>query len=230
MPRKTAPLAEDQTLTLRYFAAARDLAGTETEIIAIPDGETVLKFKARLAARGGRWAFLAKASRYARDDDFLFDCEQLYPGDQLLMLPPSAGGAARAHLTAEPIAQGAAEMLVDLEGVGGIATFVGTARRWSQGQEVRFLEFEAYEPLALRELEAICQEAIDKFGLLDAQVLHRVGKVGLGEIAVAIACAAAHRGPAFDGCRYVIDELKQRAPIWKRETTLDGAVWVNSTP
>jgi molybdopterin synthase catalytic subunit len=114
--------------------------------------------------------------------------------------------------------------------VGGIATFVGTARRWSQGQEVRYLEFEAYEPLALRELEAICQEAIDKFGLLDAQVLHRVGKVGLGEIAVAIACAAAHRSPAFDGCRYVIDELKQRAPIWKRETTLDGAVWVNSTP
>ncbi len=229
MPKKS-PIAADETLQLRYFAAARDLAGSETEVIAFAAGDTVAKLKAVLAARGGRWAFLAKACRYARDDEFLFDCEQLYPGEEVLVLPPAAGGRTRAQLCSAPIEVGAAERLVDLEGVGGIATFVGTTRRWSKGEEVRFLEFEAYEPLALRELEAICAEAIQRFDLLDVQVLHRVGKVELGQIAVAIACAAAHRGAAFDGCRYVIDELKQRAPIWKKETTVAGAVWINATP
>ncbi len=217
------------TLTLRHFAAAKELAGCETEPLDWTAG-TVADLKAALAARGGRWTFLAACSRYARDDEFLRDRDPLQPGDEVLVLPPASGGTMRATLVEAPIEPGAAERLVELDGTGGIATFVGTVRKQSRGLQVVHLEFSAYPPLAIKELDAICGEAIARFDLVDARAIHRLGLVPIGEVAVAIACAAPHRAAAFDGCRYIIDELKQRVPIWKRETTTDGAVWVGSTP
>ncbi|MBM4344699.1 MAG: molybdenum cofactor biosynthesis protein MoaE [Deltaproteobacteria bacterium] len=217
------------TLTLRHFAAAKELAGRETEPLDWAAG-TVADLKAALGARGGRWTFLAACARYARDDEFLRDGDALHPDDEVLVLPPASGGGSRAVLVETAIEPGAAERLVDLDGTGGIATFVGTVRRQSRGLQVVHLEFSAYPPLATKELDAICGEAIARFGLVDARAIHRLGRVEIGEVAVAIACAAPHRGAAFDGCRYVIDELKQRVPIWKRESTTDGAVWIGSTP
>lgn len=217
------------TITLRHFAAAKELAGCETEPLDWTSG-TVADLKTALGSRGGRWTFLAACARYARDDEFLRDADAVLPGDEVLVLPPASGGAVRALLVEAPIASGAAERLVELDGAGGIATFVGTVRKRSRGLDVVHLEFSAYAPLAIKELDAICAEAIARFELVDARAIHRLGLVPIGEVAVAIACAAPHRGAAFDGCRYVIDELKQRVPIWKRETTTDGVVWIGSTP
>lgn len=218
-----------EQLTLRHFAAAKELAGTDSEPLPWSGG-TVRDLKAALAARGGRWQFLAGVARYARDDEFLRDGDELRAGDEVLVLPPSSGGAVLASLTEAPIEPGAAERLVELDGTGGIATFVGTVRKTSRGQTVTLLEYSAYAPLAVKEMDAICREAIDRFALTDARAIHRVGALQVGEVAVAIACAAPHRQAAFDGCQYVIDQLKQRAPIWKRETTGDGSVWIGSTP
>lgn len=219
----------DNVLRLRHFAAAKELAGVETEALAWPGG-AVADLKLLLQARGGRWQFLAKVARYARDDEFLADGDALRPGDEVLVLPPASGGAPRAMLTEAPILPGAAEQLVDLHGTGGIATFVGAVRHVSQGQSVAHLEYTAHPPLALKEMERICEEAIAQFGLVDARAIHRLGLLQVGEVAVAIACAAPHRVAAFAGCQYVIDQLKARVPIWKRETTTCGAVWVGSTP
>lgn len=217
-------------LRLRHYAAAKDLAGCETESVPWPQPATVRDLKAVLAARGGRWEFLARCSRYARTDEFLSDADLLHADDEVLVLPPASGGAALATLTTEPIQPGAAERLVDLDGTGGIATFVGAVRKHSRGQAVVQLEYSAYAPLALQEMDAICAEAMQRFGLVDARAIHRLGTLQVGEIAVAIACAAPHRQAAFEACQYVIDQLKARAPIWKRETTSDGVVWVGSTP
>jgi len=114
--------------------------------------------------------------------------------------------------------------------MGGIATFIGIARDFSEGREVTEISFDAYGSMALAEMNKLRDEAIAKFGLLDARIVHRVGVVGAGEQIVFIAAGAEHRAPALQACHWLIDELKQRVPIWKKETTPQGDAWVTPHP
>lgn len=114
--------------------------------------------------------------------------------------------------------------------IGGIATFLGCARDFSEEREVREIVFEAYHDMALAELSNLRDEAIARFGLIDARIVHRVGTVPAGGNIVLIAVGAEHRAAAFDACRWLIDELKARAPIWKKEITPQGDAWVTSHP
>ena len=114
--------------------------------------------------------------------------------------------------------------------MGGIATFLGCARDFSEGREVSEISFDAYGSMALAEMNALRDEAIAKFGLLDARLVHRVGTVKGGDNIVFIAAGAEHRGPALDACRWLIDELKERVPIWKKEVTPEGDSWVVPHP
>jgi len=114
--------------------------------------------------------------------------------------------------------------------IGGIATFLGCARDFSEGRDVSEIDFEAYGSMALAEMNKLRNEAIEKFKLLDARIVHRVTTVRAGDNIVFIAAAAEHRGPAFEACRWIIDELKQRVPIWKQETTPQGDSWVTQHP
>lgn len=111
-------------------------------------------------------------------------------------------------------------------GIGGIVTFLGCARDFSEGREVSQISFDAYERMLLPELHKLRDEALARFKLIDARIVHRLGTLQAGEQIVLIAAAAAHRGPAFDACRWLIDELKERLPIWKKETTPQGDSWV----
>ena len=111
-------------------------------------------------------------------------------------------------------------------GIGGIVTFLGCARDFSEGREVSQISFDAYERMLLPELHKLRDEAMARFKLIDARIVHRLGTLQAGEQIVLIAAAAAHRGPAFAACRWLIDELKERLPIWKKETTPQGDSWV----
>ena len=111
-------------------------------------------------------------------------------------------------------------------GIGGIVTFLGCARDFSEGREVSQISFDAYERMLLPELHKLRDEALARFELIDARIVHRLGTLQAGEQIVLIAAAAAHRGPACDACRWLIDELKERLPIWKKETTPQGDSWV----
>ncbi len=116
---------------------------------------------------------------------------------------------------------------------GATAIFIGTARNSSPSQpggEVVRLEYEAYAPMAEREMHAIARECVDLHGITRAIVHHRVGHLPIGDAAVVVVVASAHRAEAFDGCRFIIEELKQRVPIWKKEVFHDGAEWVNARP
>lgn len=113
---------------------------------------------------------------------------------------------------------------------GGIDVFIGTVRNATKGKAVIRLEFEAYEKMALSELNKIAQQAFDKWPVQKAVIHHRTGALAVGEIPVIIAVAAAHRDAAFETCRYIIDTLKQTAPIWKKEVFEDGEVWVAAHP
>ncbi len=114
--------------------------------------------------------------------------------------------------------------------MGGIATFIGCARDFSEGRDVTQLSFEAYDRMAIAEMNKLRDEAIGKFGLLDARIVHRVGVVGAGDQIVFIAAGAEHRAPALEACHWLIDELKQRVPIWKKEVSPEGDAWVTPHP
>ena len=114
--------------------------------------------------------------------------------------------------------------------MGGIATFTGCARDFSEGREVTKISFDAYGSMAMAEMNRLRDEAIARFKLLDARIVHRIGVVGAGDQIVFIAAGAEHRAPALQACQWLIDELKQRVPIWKKEITPQGDAWVTAHP
>jgi molybdopterin synthase catalytic subunit len=113
---------------------------------------------------------------------------------------------------------------------GGVDVFIGTVRNATKGKTVMRLEFEAYEKMAINEMEKIANEAFTKWPVQKILVHHRTGVLQVGEIPVIIAVSAAHRDAAFEACRYIIDTLKKTVPIWKKEIFEDGEVWVSATP
>ena len=110
--------------------------------------------------------------------------------------------------------------------MGGIVSFIGCARDFSEGRKVSKIDFETYLPMALSEMEKLRCEAIEHFGLIEVRLVHRIGTVHAGDNIVFIAAGAEHRAPAFEACRWLIDQLKERVPIWKKETTPDGESWI----
>jgi molybdopterin synthase catalytic subunit len=113
---------------------------------------------------------------------------------------------------------------------GGIDVFIGTVRDSTKGKQVIRLEFEAYEPMALKEMEKIVAQAFEKWPVQKLLIHHRTGVLEVGEVPVIIAVSCAHRDAAFEACRFVIDALKQTVPIWKKEIFEDGEMWVAAHP
>ena len=120
--------------------------------------------------------------------------------------------------------------LVQKDAAGGQVVFVGTVRNQTKGKEVVKLEFEAYEPMAIKELRKIAETIIERWNALAIAIHHRVGSLGIGDIAVIIAVSTPHRDAAFEACQYAIDTLKETVPIWKKEIFVDGEIWVAAHP
>ena len=114
--------------------------------------------------------------------------------------------------------------------IGGIATFLGCARDFSDGREVSEIRFDAFGDMALSEMQRLRSEAIERFGLIEARIVHRLSAVKPGDAIVFIATGAEHRAPALQACQWIIDELKERVPIWKKEFTPQGEAWVTPHP
>jgi molybdopterin synthase catalytic subunit len=133
------------------------------------------------------------------------------------------------EITDQRIEPEALKDLLSREAAGAFVSFEGWVRDHNDGQPVTALEYEAHAPVANKEGQRILEEAIERFDVLAALGRHRVGQLEIGECAVWVGVSAAHRGVAFDACRYIIDELKQRVPIWKKEHYVDGpSGWINS--
>ena len=136
-------------------------------------------------------------------------------------------GSVHVALGAEPLRVGEAYTFLVSPDAGGIAVFVGSTRRWTDGRETERLRYEAYEPMALAELGRLADEAQARWPVLKCWIEHRLGEVPVGEASVVVGVATAHRGAAFEACRWLIDTLKKRVPIWKREVFTDGSeAWV----
>jgi molybdopterin synthase catalytic subunit len=156
-------------------------------------------------------------------------------GDEVALMPPFSGGSEgqkNIRIQAAPfsIDQETEQLKKASTSIGAIVTFLGTTRDISQSRQVAKLEFEHYPGMAEKKLAEIRKRAIEDFGVIDVAIIHRIGTIPVGENIVLIAVAAGHRDEAFKACRFCIDELKRITPIWKKETTPEGEVWVEEHP
>ncbi len=134
-------------------------------------------------------------------------------------------GAVFVQITSDPLDPAPLMRLVEGPDMGAVVTFSGNVRNQNRGREVQYLEYDAYRPMAEREMRAIGEETATRWPCRIA-LQHRVGRLELGEASVLVVAACAHRAEAFEACRFAIDTLKERVPIWKREVWQDGEVWI----
>ncbi len=215
-----------------YFAVFRDRLGREDETLELADGARVRDAIAALAANHEPIATLRTKFRVAVNQEFTDEDHELRDGDELALIPPVAGGSDERHvvLTGEPLSLDRCISAVGGAGMGGIVTFTGMVRRTSRGITVEKLEYEAYGKMAIREMTRLCEEIEAEIVGVRIAVEHRTGTLEVGDLAVVIAAAAPHRAEAFTACRAMIDRLKERVPIWKKEFGDDGSTWVGLGP
>jgi molybdopterin synthase catalytic subunit/molybdopterin converting factor small subunit len=161
----------------------------------------------------------------------------LHDGDEVAILPPVSGGldapepnAPLIALVREPIDAATIERDLKSGADGAVCVFDGIVRDNTRGRRTLHLDYEAYEQMALQQMHLLRSEAIEHFGVREVAILHRLGRLTVGETSVFIAVASAHRGAAFDACRWIIDTLKKTVPIWKKEQFVDGAAWADGEP
>jgi len=241
-------------IRVRLFAMQRQQLGVRELPMDIAEGSTVADAWAALAALHPVLAPAGPTLRFARNAVYADPGDVLVDGDELALIPPVAGGSAspmgpgayrRIELQEEPFADALLAELrrsVASQADGAVVLFLGQTRATpgspAPGQEaeaarhagraVQALDYEAFEPMALAVLEQVADEIEARFGVTRVAILHRIGEVPLGEASVVIAVASGHRGDGFDACRYAIEELKARAPIWKSERFTDGSVWIGT--
>ena len=211
-------------ITVRCFATLRELA-TDRTAMTLPPGAVIADAWEALAAAHPGLVPHRPFVRPARNGAYAAWEAPLADGDQVAFLPPVSGGGP-SGLTDGPIDVAALEAAVAGSGHGALVTFVGRARdRADDGREVLGLEYEAYPEMAAGVLAEIADEAEGRWTGCSVAVVHRVGPVPIGEAAVAIVTAAAHRSDAYDANRFVIEAIKERLPIWKLERFADGSEW-----
>ena len=218
-----------------YFAVFRERLGRSEEPLELAAGATVGDAIDALAARHPPIAQLRGRFRIAVNQDFVGDDQTLADGDELALIPPVAGGASEApcrhvELTDRTLSLDRCIDAVRGAGRGGIVTFTGMVRLHSHGATIDHLEYEAYAPMAVKVMTQLCDEIEAEIAGTRVAVEHRVGHLAIGDVAVVIAAAAPHRAEAFTACRAMIDRLKDRVPIWKKEISVDGAEWVGLGP
>jgi molybdopterin synthase catalytic subunit len=217
-------------VAVRLFGGVREAVGEKELSVALPEGARVRDLLARLARDHAVIESFGERLATAVNQELAPRETVLRDGDEVALLPPVAGGASRCWLSERPLELGPVSARVIGPGMGGVVVFVGTVRDRARGREIRHLEYEAYASMAEREMERIADEAAERFAGAAVAIAHRTGHLEVGEIAVIVAAAAPHRAEAFAACRFAIDALKQRVPIWKKEFASDGEYWVDERP
>jgi molybdopterin converting factor subunit 1 len=209
------------------FGFTRDLTGFGQEQLEIPEGESLAGLWGRYARRFPRLSEMRDSLLLAVNQEIADLSQTLRDGDEVAFMPPVGGGAGEDfyRLTRDPIPTADLPRQLKAPQDGAVVVFEGIVRDHSRGHKTLYLEYEAYEPMAVRKMQEIGQETRQKFAIDCLGIIHRLGRLEVGETSVAIIVTAAHRPAAFEACRYAIDRLKQIVPIWKKEYFEGGAVW-----
>jgi molybdopterin synthase catalytic subunit len=228
-----------------FFGALKDIVGRAEESVTLDEGANIARLYELYAARFPGLGRLSPSLLFSRNREFATPNDSLREGDEVAFLPPVSGGAPDGEtfrrsgdsshdkgpaivfrLTRSPIATAALVDELKRGFDGAVAVFEGIVRDHSGQRQTLYLEYEAYEPMALEKMREIGEEIRQKFPIDSVGLVHRLGHLDIGEASVVIVVTSEHRGPAFDACRYAIDRLKRVVPIWKKEFFEDGAVWV----
>jgi molybdopterin synthase catalytic subunit len=230
-----------------YMGMLREIAGREREVVQLRDGCTVAGLFTQLQQRIPKLQDFRGTIAMAINYEYADGAAVLHDNDEVALIPPVSGGLAAAR---DVSASGAALPLVaehvtlvgdpiqsecilrDMKRPedGAVAIFDGIVRNNSRGRRTLYLDYSAYEPMALSQMEQLAVDAMARFAVRDVRITHRLGRLQIGETSVYIAVSSAHRAAAFDACRWLIDTLKKKVPIWKKEYFEDGAVWADGEP
>jgi molybdopterin converting factor subunit 1 len=229
-----------------FFGMLKDLAGTASEAIEMPEGASVRDVIQLYEARLPRLREMLPSLALAVNQQYAGPEAVLKAEDEVALLPPVSGGSGEGkgetptgqHAGGQPCASivrariNTQEVAAELKRGedGAVLLFEGIVRNQTRGRKTLYLDYEAYEEMALSQMEALAAQALRQFKIRDIVIVHRLGKLKIGETSVLIVVASAHRAAAFEACRWLIDTLKRTVPIWKKEYFEDGAVWADGDP
>lgn len=219
------------------FGVLKDWLGSAPSTVEIDRGTTVADLLAHLALSHPGRANALRGIAVSVNAEYAPAAQVLCDGDEVGLLPPVSGGTAE-HL-ADPVVVGLTRDVIDADTLiaaakhgedGAVVVFDGIVRNHTRNRQTLYLDYEAYEEMALKQMDALSRDAISRFGVRHVTLVHRLGRLNVGETSVLIVVASAHRAQAFDACRWLIDTLKKTVPIWKKEIFVDGVVWAAGEP
>jgi len=224
----------------------KDWLGAPAAPVELPDGATVAALLKQLSAahlnasglNASQSASWLRGIAVSVNAEYATRAQVLHEGDEVALLPPVSGGCpseaaenrCSIALTWEPIDAESVVAACKQGEDGAVVVFDGIVRDNTRGRQTLYLDYEAYEEMARKQMEELAAEARRQFGARQVTMIHRLGRLAVGETSVLIVAASAHRAQAFDACRWLIDTLKKTVPIWKKETFADGAVWAAGEP
>jgi len=219
-----------------FFGILKDVTGLATDSPDLPERSTLADLVNHYAVKTPKLQQHLPGIAMSINQEFARPSDALKAGDEVALLPPVSGGsdvlARSLHCAVirEPIDSMAVANILKRPEDGATAIFEGIVRNNTRGRQTLYLNYESYEAMALKKMEELALQALADFQVRDVALVHRLGRLEIGETSVLIAVASAHRGPAFDACRWLIDTLKRTVPIWKKEFFIDGAVWADGEP
>jgi molybdopterin synthase catalytic subunit len=220
-----------------FFGMLKDVVGRQAETIVLPDGARVREVLLYYAREIPRFEAMTPSLAISVNREYSDVDRALREGDEVGLLPPVSGGSqgdgevpGEIRIVRERIDTEAVAKRLKRPQDGAAVIFDGVVRDNTRGRRTLYLDYEAYEAMALKQMESLALAARERFAVRGVSIVHRLGRLEIGETSVLIVVAAAHRGAAFEACRWIIDTLKKTVPIWKKEYFEDGAVWADGEP
>ena len=216
-------------IRVKLFASVREIVGQKELILEVPGGMKASALPQRLAMECPGIQALVSCLKVAVNHEYADGECLLVEGDEVALLPPVSGGVDAFEITQTPLSLDAMTAAIGQDTCGAIASFLGIVRGFARGRRVDHLEYDAYPEMAIAKMQQIGDEIRARWPVDRIAIVHRVGRLGVGEASVAIAVASPHRREALQACAYAIERLKEIVPIWKKEVWSDGAEWIGST-
>jgi molybdopterin converting factor subunit 1 len=211
-----------------FFGVLKDLVGRTGELLELPEGAVVREVLSHYLSEVPRMREAVASIAVAVNQEYAGAETVLRPDDEVALMPPVSGGSGKAATIVRDTIDTPGVLACIKRGEDGAAVvFEGVVRNQTRGRRTLYLEYEAYEEMALDQMEGLAEQALQQFQVREVALVHRLGRLEIGETSVLIVVGAAHRGAAFDACRWLIDTLKRTVPIWKKEYFEDGAVWAD---
>ncbi|MGA7216714.1 MAG: molybdenum cofactor biosynthesis protein MoaE [Candidatus Sulfotelmatobacter sp.] len=210
-----------------FFGMLKEFAGRSEEEIELLEGARVRDVLEHYSSKSQRIRESLGSLATAVNQEYASPETILARGDVVALLPPVSGGSGKISIVRETIDTQKVLGSVKQAEDGAAIVFEGVVRNQTRGRKTLHLEYEAYEEMALRQMDSLADQALRQFSIRDLAMVHRLGRLEIGETSVLIVVASAHRAAAFEACRWLIDTLKRTVPIWKKEYFEDGAVWAD---